>query len=128
MLAVDNSYVSIFRPVRYGGTQASRGAEGDYQGTTEITTLSLQLPLLLKTAVEKLAAADGISANQFLESAAAEKLAAMQSAEAFFAGRKGRGDKDAAVRLLKRAGDEPPRPGDELPDPETGDGQRQVRQ
>jgi uncharacterized protein (DUF1778 family) len=84
--------------------------------TTEVTTFSLRLPVSLKAALEKLAAVDGISVNQFLVSAAAEKLATMQSAEAFFAQRKGRGDKDAAIRLLTRAGGEPPRPGDELPD------------
>ncbi len=83
--------------------------------TTKVTTFSLRLPVSLKAALEKLAAADGISVNQFLVAAAAEKLSAMQTAEAFFAERRGRGDKAAAIRLLTRAGGEPPRPGDELP-------------
>ena len=89
--------------------------------TTKVTTFSLRLPVSLKVALEKLAAADGISVNQFLVSAAAEKLSAMQTAEAFFAERKGRGNKEAAIRFLTRAGGEPPRPGDELPAP-GGDG------
>ena len=89
--------------------------------TTKVTTFSLRLPVSLKAALEKLAAADGISVNQFLVSAAAEKLSAMQTAEAFFAERKGRGNKEAAIRFLTRAGGEPPRPGDELPAP-GGDG------
>jgi hypothetical protein len=75
------------------------------------------MPRSLKAAVEKLAKADGTTVNQFLVMAAAEKLTAMQTAETFFAERKGRGDKDAAIRLLRRAGGEPPRPGDELPEP-----------
>ena len=50
----------------------------------------------------------------------------MRTAEAFFAERKGRGEKDAAIRFLTRAGGEPPRPGNELPDPGDGDGQRQA--
>ena len=61
------------------------------------------------------AKAEGTSTNQFLAMAAAEKLAAMQTADSFFAERKGRGDKDAAIRFLMRAGGEPPRPWDEMP-------------
>ncbi len=59
--------------------------------TTKVTTVSLRLPLSLKAAIEKLAAADGISVNQFLVLAAAELLTAMRTAEDFFAERKGRG-------------------------------------
>jgi hypothetical protein len=84
-----------------------------------VTTSSLQLPLSLKAAVEKLAADDGTSMNQFLVMAAAEKLTAMRTAEAFFAERKGRGDTAEAIRFLTRSGGEPPRQGDELPDPES---------
>ncbi len=84
--------------------------------TTDLATVSLKLPRSLKAAVEKLAKADGTSVNQFLVMAAAEKLTAMQTAEAFFAERKGRGNKEAAMRLLRRAGGEPPRSGDERPE------------
>jgi hypothetical protein len=59
----------------------------------------LRLPLSLKAAVEKFAAADGTSMNQFLVMAAAEKLTAMQTTDAFFAERKGRGDKEAATTV-----------------------------
>jgi uncharacterized protein (DUF1778 family) len=82
--------------------------------TTKVTTFSLRLPLSLKAAVEKLAAADGTSMNQFLVMAAAEKLAAIQTAEVFFAERRGKGDRDAAIRFLTRPGGEAPRAGDEL--------------
>ena len=84
--------------------------------TTEVTTVSLDLPVSLKAAVEKLATANGTTMNQFLVMATAEKLAAMQTADAFFAERRGRGDKAAAIRLLSRVGGEPPRVGDELPE------------
>ena len=84
--------------------------------TTKVTTFSLRLPLSLKAAVEQMAEADGTSMNQFLVMAAAEKLTALRTAEAFFAERRGRGDRSAAIRFLKRAGGEPPRPGDELQD------------
>jgi hypothetical protein len=85
--------------------------------TTDLETVSLKMPRSLKAAVEKLAKADGTSVNQFLVMAAAEKLTAMQTAEAFFAERKGRGDKGAAIHLLRRAGGDPPQLGDELPEP-----------
>jgi hypothetical protein len=94
--------------------------------TTKVTTFSLRLPVSLKAAVEKLAEADGTSMNQFLVMAAAEKLTAMRTAAAFFAERKGRGDKEAAIRFLTRAGGEPPHPGDELADTGTADGQKQA--
>jgi hypothetical protein len=83
--------------------------------TIKVSTFPLRLPISLKAAVEKLAAADGTSMNQFLVMAAAEKLSAITTAEAFFADRKGRGDPKAAVRFLTRRGGEAPRPDDELP-------------
>ncbi len=51
--------------------------------TTKVTTFPLRLPVSLKAALEKLAAADGVSVNQFMVAAAAEKLSAMQTAEVF---------------------------------------------
>jgi hypothetical protein len=84
--------------------------------TTKATTFPLRLPLSLKAAVEKIAAADGTNMNQFLVMAAAEKLSAMQTAQAFFRERAGKGDRDAAIRFLKRTGGEPNRPDDVLPE------------
>lgn len=83
--------------------------------TTRSMTFSLRLPLSLKAAVERLADADGTSMNQFLVMAAAEKVATIQTADEFFAARKGRGDKTAALAFLQDRGGEAPRPGDELP-------------
>jgi hypothetical protein len=45
--------------------------------------------------------------------AAAEKLAAIQTAETFFAQRRERGDVDKALAFLSRQGGETPRSGDE---------------
>lgn len=81
---------------------------------TKVTTFALRLPLSLKAAVEAQAAADGTSMNQFLVMAAAEKLTALRTAEAFFAERKGRGDREATVRFLTRKGGEAPQVGDEV--------------
>jgi uncharacterized protein (DUF1778 family) len=81
--------------------------------TAKVATVSLRIPVSLKAAIEKLAAADGTSVNQFLVMAAAEKLTAIQTDESFFAARKGRGDKATAIRFLTRSDGEPPRAGDE---------------
>jgi hypothetical protein len=69
----------------------------------------------LKAAVEKLAAADGTSMNQFLVMAAAEKLSAIATAEAFFAERVEGANPEQAIRFLTRVGGEPPRPDDQQP-------------
>ena len=83
--------------------------------TIRASTFPLRLPASLKAAVEKLAAADGTSINQFLVMAAAEKIASIQTAESFFAERRGRGNPVAAIRFLTRRGGEPPCSGDEMP-------------
>ena len=49
--------------------------------------------------------------------AVAEKLSAMRTAE-FFAERSSQADIDAARRLLRRRGGQPPDPSDRLDDPE----------
>lgn len=83
---------------------------------TRVSTFSLRLPISLKAAIEKLAEADGASMNQFLVMAAAEKLAAIQTAESYFAARRGRGDLNRAVAFLSRPGGVPPDAEDHLPD------------
>jgi len=76
------------------------------------STYPLRLPRSVKAAAEKMAQDEGISLNQFVATAVAEKLAVMNTAE-FFAERKARADLAAFKRILKRKGGEPPRPGDE---------------
>lgn len=76
--------------------------------TTKVSTFPLRLPVSLKAAVEKLAAADGTSMNQFIVMAAAEKISAITTAEAFFAERKECGDLEAAIRFLTRVGGQTP--------------------
>jgi hypothetical protein len=68
----------------------------------------------LKQAVEKMSKQDGTSINQFVVTAVAEKVSALNTAE-FFAGRRTRADRKAFRRILDRKGGEPPRADDELP-------------
>ena len=79
---------------------------------SETSTYPLRLPRSVKSAVEKWAREEGISTNQFVATAVAEKLAVMSTA-AFFAERKDRADFKAFRRLLNRKGGEAPRVGDE---------------
>ena len=81
---------------------------------TAAATYPLRLPLSVKTEVERRAKADGTSVNQFVATAVAEKLAAMNSA-AFFAERRDRADFDGFDRIMARAGGEAPGDGDTLP-------------
>jgi hypothetical protein len=78
------------------------------------STYPLRLPRSVKLAVEKLAKEEGVSLNQFVATAVAEKLTAMNTAN-FFADRQSRADFEAFRRILTREGGQPPREDDELP-------------
>jgi hypothetical protein len=77
------------------------------------STYPLRLPRSVKAEVERVAREDGISINQFVATAVAEKLAAMNTAS-FFAARRGRADLEAFDRLMQRKGGAPPEPDDVL--------------
>ncbi|MER2624168.1 MAG: toxin-antitoxin system HicB family antitoxin [Accumulibacter sp.] len=62
----------------------------------------------------RFAKAEGTSINQFVATAVAEKLAAMNTAT-FFAERRTRADFDAFDRIMQRQGGEPPQPDDLIP-------------
>lgn len=78
------------------------------------STYPLRLPRSVKAEVERRAREDGISINQFVATAVAEKLAAMNTAS-FFAERRQRADFRAFDRLMRRKGGEAPRPDDSMP-------------
>ena len=75
-------------------------------------TYPLRLPRSLKAAVERISRQDGTSINQFIATAVAEKVAALE-AVAFFEERRQRADFAAFDVIMARTGGEPPRPGDE---------------
>ncbi len=81
----------------------------------ETQTYPLRLPRSLKDAVERLSREDRTSINQFVATAVAEKVSALQTAR-FFTDRKARADFKAFDRIMKRRGGKTPRSGDELPD------------
>jgi hypothetical protein len=75
------------------------------------STYPLRLPRSVKAEVERRAKEDGISINQFVATAVAEKLAVMNSAT-FFSERRNRADFKAFDRVMRRKGGEPPAPDD----------------
>ena len=77
------------------------------------STYPLRLPRSVKAEVERRAKAEGTSVNQFVATAVAEKLAAMNTAT-FFAERRNRADFAAFDRLMRRKGGEAPRPEDKI--------------
>jgi len=81
---------------------------------TETKTYPLRLPRSLKDAVKRLSKEDGTSINQFVATAVAEKVSALQTAR-FFADRRARADFKAFDKIMKRRGGKPPREGDEIP-------------
>ena len=77
-----------------------------------LSTYPLRLLHSIKAALARVAKREGTSINQFVVTAVAEKLAALETAE-FFAQRRQRADLAAFRKLMRRQGGEPPRPGDE---------------
>jgi hypothetical protein len=75
---------------------------------------ALRLPRSIKKEVERLAKQDGTSINQFIATAVAEKIAAIEAAQ-YFAERQSRADFTAFNRIMNRSIGAAPRPGDELP-------------
>jgi hypothetical protein len=77
------------------------------------STYPLRLPHSIKAEVMRRAKEDGTSVNQFVATAVAEKLAAMNTAT-FFAERRERADMKAFDRLMRRKGGELPAPDDTI--------------
>lgn len=80
---------------------------------SDTATYPLRLPKSVKAAAEQLAREEGISLNQLVATAVAEKLAVMRTA-AFFAERLERADPERLRALLTRVGGAEPIEGDEL--------------
>jgi len=77
------------------------------------TSFPLRLPPGIRSRIERLAQAEGISLNQFIALTLAEKLGASDE-RAFFAERKTGADFDDLRGFIGRKGGEKPRAGDEV--------------
>lgn len=78
-----------------------------------MSTLSLRLPESLHRQLKVVAERDGVSVNQFITTAVAEKLSALMTAE-YLEQRAARGDRGRFDRVLARVRDVPAEPADRL--------------
>jgi predicted transcriptional regulator len=78
-----------------------------------MSTLTIQLPDSLKRQVERLALHDGISVEQFVTLAAAEKVSALET-ESQLAKRAARANRDAFLDVMAKVPDAEPEPWDRL--------------
>ncbi|HLX07072.1 MAG TPA: DUF6290 family protein [Thermoanaerobaculia bacterium] len=78
-----------------------------------MSTISLRLPNSLHEQIRKLANVDGISINQFISTAAAEKLAALMTVD-YLEERAKRGTRQRFEAALKRLPDVEPADDDKL--------------
>jgi hypothetical protein len=80
----------------------------------ETQTYPLRLPRSLKAAVERLSREDRTSINQFVATAVAEKVSALETAK-YFVDRQARADFKAFDKIMNRRRGQKPRKGDEMP-------------
>ena len=78
-------------------------------------TYPLKLPLSLKRAAARLAREDGVSLNQWIATAVAQKLGAVETAATFFHRRAAAATPADLDAILARIPDAPPAPEDVLP-------------
>lgn len=78
------------------------------------STYPLKLPESVKKAAARLAKEDGVSLNQWIASAVAQKVGAVETAEMFFKKRAVGAVPGRLEKTLANAPDVPPMPGDEI--------------
>lgn len=76
-------------------------------------TFPLRLPRSIRASVDRVSKREGVSINQFISIAVAEKLA-MLEAETYFAERQGRANLAAFDRIMARKSGEVPREDDQV--------------
>jgi hypothetical protein len=83
-------------------------------GVATMSTLTIQLPDSIRAEAELLSQRDGITLDQFLATAAAEKVSALKTVD-FLREEGKRGNAEDWDFVLSRVPPRPPLPGDELP-------------
>ena len=77
-------------------------------------TIPVELPPSLGNAARKLAEEDGVSLNQWVSLAVAQKISSVETAEAFFKRRSQGAEQVDFLEILRNAPDRTPSLGDEL--------------
>jgi hypothetical protein len=78
------------------------------------STYPLKLPTSIKKAAQRLAQEDGVSLNQWIAAAVAEKVGVVETAASFFKRRAGGATGDRLMKFLRGAPNIPPDPEDSL--------------
>ncbi len=77
-------------------------------------TYPLKLPLSIKKAAERLAKEDGVSLNQWIASAVAQKVGVVETAADFFKKRAGDSTGHGMMKFLRNAPHRAPEPEDSI--------------
>ena len=77
-------------------------------------TYPLKLPLSIKKAAQRLAKEDGVSLNQWIAAAVAQKVGVVETAAEFFKKRAGKATGHGLMRFLRNAPNVAPEPEDTL--------------
>ncbi len=77
-------------------------------------TYPLKLPVSIKKAAQRLAKEDGVSLNQWIAVAVAEKVGVVETAAEFFKNRAGKATGNKLMKFLRRAPKTAPEPEDEV--------------
>ena len=77
-------------------------------------TYPLKLPMSIKKAAQRLAKEDGVSLNQWIAVAVAEKVGVVETASDFFKKRAGKATGEGLMRYLRTAPKSVPEPEDRL--------------
>ncbi|HUF61202.1 MAG TPA: toxin-antitoxin system HicB family antitoxin [Verrucomicrobiales bacterium] len=85
-----------------------------------MSALTVRLPDSLHRHLKRVAEADGVSVNQFISLAVAEKLSALQTYD-LIAQRAARSSREDFLEAMAAVPDVPPVPGDELPEKYKGE-------
>lgn len=80
-----------------------------------MTALTIRLPNSVHERIKQLALKDGISVNQFIASAASEKMASLQTLD-YLRREAALGKREEFEKFLSLVPAAPPQPGDESPD------------
>jgi hypothetical protein len=78
------------------------------------STYPLKLPLSIKKAAQRLAKEDGVSLNQWIAAAVAEKVGVVETAAEFFKRRSGKASGAGMMRFLRSAPRAMPEPEDQI--------------
>ena len=78
-------------------------------------TYPLKLPASIKAAAARLAKEDGVSLNQWIATAVAQKIGVVETAATFLQRRAGAAKPDDLKRIMEKVPDVPPDPEDTIP-------------